>query len=272
VVSLVAGIATTQGVDAPTTTSAAIAETENNYLKPAEFDELAAARKRRKDCKSAQCQEQVDAEINQWQEIGSQRHAAMNFGCRDNPAQCTAISNELRQDIQDLETQLQTLSGDDLKKANANLARARNAYYTHLEARGADAQKELEMAVEGFGAASMSPDELVARGALSEEDGKSLEDLRERMGSGIASTIGDAIADIAARGKVPPRAANAVGQIKQNTQRGPGAPDAATSTQKQPTALSADAESFFRQIDRTGLRNQRSLWGIGFINGMICLI
>jgi filamentous hemagglutinin len=180
VATLVTGIAVASGASPATATSAAIVETENNYLNASETRERVAVNRRRDQCRDKACRDSEDALLEQFAQISWDRNERMEALSDDNSVY-SATLNEIERDIAGLVVLANSSNPDEANAARSQLTQARSVYTTVL-----DAQKKFAIAQDNV----VRSEQMVEHGYLNEPQAETAEDELWKVGGDLLSKIG----------------------------------------------------------------------------------
>jgi filamentous hemagglutinin len=137
VAALVTGIAAASGANPATAMSAAIIETENNYLNASEEGKRLAAQRRLLHCQDAACRDAEQAQLIRLAKISADRNYRMETLPEDKSVH-RAVLSEIEHDMAGLAVVAKSSNRDEAKAADEQMRQAGNMYMTVLHA-----QKEL---------------------------------------------------------------------------------------------------------------------------------
>jgi filamentous hemagglutinin len=227
VAALVTGIAGASGVNPATAMSAAIIETENNYLNASEEGERAAVMRRLKQCRDATCRSAAQAQLNRLARISEERNHRLETLPDDKSVHSAAL-HEIEQDMDGLAVMAKSSNVDEAKAAHEQIRQASNKYRTVL-----GQQKELAIRQNNV----VRDEELVEYGYLTERQARvlknSVPELMETLirtgldvagvgtgaSAGVAKSAGAAVKKTAAVSKTE-KVAHATGATTQGVEDG----------------------------------------------------
>jgi filamentous hemagglutinin len=131
VAALVTGIAAASGTNPATAMSAAIMETENNYLNASETGERVAAERRLMQCRDAACRDAEQAQLNRLAKISEDRNYRVETLPEDKSVYSAAL-REIEQDMDGLAVMAKSSNVEEAKAAHEQVQQAGNKYRTVL--------------------------------------------------------------------------------------------------------------------------------------------
>jgi filamentous hemagglutinin len=223
VAALVTGIAAASGTNPATVMSAAVIETENNYLNASEEVERVAAKRRLKQCRDAACRDAEQAQLTRLAKISEDRNYRVETLPEDKSVYSAAL-REIEQDMDGLAVMAKSSNVEEAKAAHEQIQQAGNKYRTVL-----GEQKELAIRQNNV----VRDEQLVEYGYLTERQAEVLENgpsefVKELLSK--AMEVGGAGAGAGAGANVAQGAAGVAKKTAaaSNTGKGAGAPNAAS--------------------------------------------